>query len=326
MLDNSQTIFERWPIQRLNTAAHAHAKRVAAIDHPANELYYLGEWPEAWAERPVVAIVGSRKPTTYGRGVTLQLAAALAARDVIVVSGLALGPDALAARGALDGGGTTIAVIGNGLNRIHPHTNQQLAHEILLSGGIVISEYSPNYPVYKGNFLARNRLITALADVVIVVEAGEKSGTLNTAAHALSQNKELMAVPGNITSPLSVGCNRLIAAGAGVVTDVEDILEKLREIFAVRHFAKPGTKLNLNQVHANSKLYHKNNTKLDLTEIRGNDTAETAILRQIASGTADGDAILRATKLKPEEFNVALTMLELQGKIRALGANQWALK
>ena len=292
-------------------------QRTSVIAKNPKTLWYIGKLP---ANNPTVAIVGSRKPTDYGRGVTLRLAAALAARGVTIVSGLALGIDGLAARGALDGGGTTIAIIGNGLDRIHPRSNQQLADEIIEKGGAILSEYPPETPVYRGNFLWRNRLITALSDVVIVVEAGDKSGTLNTAAHALTQNKELMAVPGNITSPLSIGCNRLISQGATPVLSVDDVMEKLRDIYAARNSHLTEKFLsNYNDINA------KQSSAQLVKEIRGQTPSETAILRAIAGGLADGDEILRATKLSAADYNVAMTMLEVNGRIRALGANKWAL-
>ena len=294
-------------------------QRTSVIDKPPKQLWFQGKLPEPG---PTVAIVGSRKPTDYGRGVTLRLAAALAARGVIIVSGLAIGHDSLAAEGALEGGGITVGIVGNGLANRYPRTTWALREEILAKGGAVISEYPPDQPVYRGNFLWRNRLITALSDVVIVVEAGAQSGTLNTAAHALTQNKELMAVPGNITSPLSIGCNRLIAQGATPVLSVDDVMEKLRDIYARSNAAV--TEKFLASLPNTDKI-QQSSAELVRT-IRGRNNAETAILRCIAGGISDGDEILRATELTAADYNVAMTMLEVGGRIRALGANSWALK
>ncbi|MGE5310083.1 MAG: DNA-processing protein DprA [Sphaerimonospora mesophila] len=300
-------------VKQISPLNHPLLQRVSVIDKPATNIWYIGEIAAEWANRPTVAIVGSRKPTDYGRSVTLKLASALAARGVIIVSGLALGHDALAARGALDASGTTIAVIGNGLNNIHPRSNTLLAKEIIEKGGVILSEYEPDYPVYKQNFLERNRLITALSDITVVVEAGERSGTLNTAAHALAQNRELMVVPGNITSPLSIGCNRLIAQGAEPVLSADDIIEKLRQIHASRG-NNQATRYLLDKTTATS------------TNPTGSNQTETKILRTIASGISDGDEILKATRLDPSDYNVALTMLELDGRIQPLGANRWTMR
>ena len=156
---------------------------------------------------------------------------------------------------------------------------------------------------------------------MVVVEAGAQSGTLNTAAHALTQNKELMAVPGNITSPLSIGCNRLISQGATPVLSVDDVMEKLRDIYARSNAAVTEKFL----ASFPDDTVKQSSAELVRT-IRGRSDTETAILRAIASGITDGDEILRAAKLSASDYNIAMTMLEVNGRIRALGANTWALK
>ncbi len=173
-------------------------------------LYYYGKIPENIVK--TVAIVGSRHNTRYGKEVAYKMAYELAKRGVIIISGLAYGIDSVAHQAALDAGGTTIAVLGTPIDQIYPKNHVGLAKDIINNGGAVLSEYAPGEKVYmKASFLERNRIISGLADIVVIVEAAEKSGTLNTAAHALNQGKEVYAVPGNITSPYSVGCNKLIA-------------------------------------------------------------------------------------------------------------------
>ena len=173
-------------IKKIAPQDNEFLQRIADIDNPAKCLWYIGNLPD---RRPTVAVVGSRKPTTYGRAVSQQIVSELARHDVIIVSGLAIGHDGLAHRACLDAGGATVAVIGNGLNDIYPHRNQGLARDIIDAGGAIISEYPPDAPVYPNHFLERNRLISALADVVVVIEACERSGTLNTASHALAQGR-----------------------------------------------------------------------------------------------------------------------------------------
>ena len=309
-------------INRIVPDSHKFLQRISVIDKPAKYLWFQGDLSENWSERPIVAIVGSRKPTDYGRNVTLRLASGLAAHGVIIVSGLAIGHDSLAARGALDGGGVTIGVVGNGLNNKYPRSTWTLREEILEKGGAVISEYSPETPVSRWNFLERNRLITALSDIVIVVEAGEKSGTLNTAMHALNQGKELMAVPGNITSPLSVGCNRLIASGAGIVLGVDDVLEKLREIFSMRNGGSEVAKQITKSLRGDS---NEKDPEL-LKPIAAGDTAGIRIMKLLTQGIIDGDELMNRAKLSIIEYNTTLTMLEINGRIRALGANRWTLR
>lgn len=271
-------------------------QHIADIDTPAKSLWYIGKLPE---RRPTVAVVGSRKPTAYGRAVSQQLVGELARHGIIIVSGLAIGHDGLAHRACLDAGGTTVAVIGNGLNDIYPHRNQGLAQDIIAAGGAIISEYPPDAPVYPSHFLERNRLISALADVVVVIEAGERSGTLNTASHALAQGREVMAVPGNITSPLSRGCNRLIAEGATPILSARDILDAL---------------------HINDEAATTQPTK---RQIHFDSPESQRIYDLIADGHNDGDELGQLSHLSASELNIALTMLELNGYIKGVGGNKF---
>lgn len=186
-------------------------------------LYFYGKIPQKRVK--TVAIVGTRKFTKYGENVAYQLAYTLAKCGVVVISGLAYGIDSIGHRGALDAGGVTLAVLGTPINEIYPREHRGLAAEIIEKDGAVISELAPGESYYaKTCFLRRNRIIAGLADAVIVVEAAERSGSLNTAAHAVEQGKEVFAVPGDVTRPMSRGCNRLIAAGAYVCSGAEDVL------------------------------------------------------------------------------------------------------
>jgi len=174
-----------------------------------------------------VAIVGTRKASAVGRKIAEQLAKELAGRGVVIVSGLAFGIDQAAHRGCLAGGGRTVAVLAGGLDKIYPQEHFSLAEEILEKGGALISEYPPGTPSFAQQFLQRNRLISGLVQAVIIVEAPEKSGALNTAAHALEQNREVFIVPGPINHPNYVGSHRLIRDGATLITGASDILEAL---------------------------------------------------------------------------------------------------
>lgn len=260
------------------------------------KLYYIGNLPESRV--PTVAIVGTRKPTTYGREVTERLTNELASRGIIIASGLALGVDAIAHRAAIEAGGVTIAVQANGLAKIMPSTNRQLGEDIITSGGVIISEYEPNDPPYPARFLERNRIVSALSDAVLITEASARSGSLNTARHALEQGKEVFVVPGNITSPSSAGCNQLLRQGATPVTRVEDILEVIAP-----QLLEPQTKLAL-----------------------GDNPEQTAIIEQLQAGIRDGDELQRLSGVSASDFATELTMLEINGIVRALGANQWTLR
>jgi DNA processing protein len=184
-----------------------------------------GRWPPP--EGPRAAIVGSRRPSPYGEAVAEQLGADLARAGVIVISGLALGIDAAAHRGALLGGGVTVAVMGTGVDIVYPAAHSRLAEEILAAGGALVSQFPDGTTPRRHNFPARNWTMAALADVVVVVEAAQGSGALITADAALELHKEVMAVPGSVFSPLSVGTHGLIRDGAALVQNARDVLAAL---------------------------------------------------------------------------------------------------
>jgi len=174
-----------------------------------------------------VAIVGARRPTPYGEAVAERLAADLAGAGVIVVSGLALGVDAAAHEGALLAEGCTVAVLGTGVDVVYPAVNAGLAARILEGGGALVSQFPDGTGPRREHFPQRNWTMAALADLVVVVEAGEGSGALITADAALAQERPVMAVPGSVFSPLSVGCHQLLRDGAGLVQNARDVLSEL---------------------------------------------------------------------------------------------------
>ena len=287
-------------INRIRPDEHNFTQRLASIANPPKSLCFMGNLPDSGA--PVVAIVGSRKPSAYGREVTEQLASDLAKAGCIIVSGLALGIDGIAQRAALEAGGTVIGVIPNELPDISPQTNYKLAMNIIKNGGAILSEWKKGdgKVVNRWSFLERNRLVSGLADAVIITEAAERSGTLNTAAHALSQGRDVFAVPGNITSPLSAGCNALLKQGAYPATEAKDIL----------------------QIIAPEQLKKSDQSQLPL----GSSPEETIIINLIAGGIRSGDQLQQQSGLSASNFSTALTMLEINGVIKPLGANNWTLK
>jgi len=245
--------------------------------------------------RVYVAIVGTRKPTNYGAEITRQLAQKLAERGVVIVSGLALGTDGIAHQGALAGKGTTIAVLAHGLDQINPRTNIQIAEQMLRSGGALIGEYDAGMQPYLGNFLERNRIVSGLSDALIVTEAASRSGTFNTVSHALEQGRDVYALPGPITSPMSRGCNQLIAQGATPITDVDEFVDQIAPRLA------------------------------EVIPTLAYSDAEQIIIDLIKQGLRDGDELHAKSQLDAGSFAQTLTMLELRGAIRPLGANQWSL-
>ena len=188
-------------------------------------LYALGCLPDP--EKKSVAIVGARSCSAYGKKEAVRFAGVLAENGVQIISGMALGVDSWAHIGALEAGGMTVAVLGSGVDVCYPPSHEELYRRILESGGGILSEYDPGMPAMAHHFPARNRIISALADIILVVEARKKSGSLITASYALEQGKTIYAVPGRNGDPLSEGCNRLIADGAGVAWEPEILLEEL---------------------------------------------------------------------------------------------------
>lgn len=268
---------------------------ITSIALVPTKLYYMGEIPQQ--RLPTVAIVGTRKPTPYGKEVTRHFAFELAKRGVVIISGLALGIDAIAHRAALDARGITLAVQANGLSEITPRTNWQLARDIIHNNGAILSEYEPTYPAQKHTFLERNRIVSGLSDALLITEASARSGTLNTARHALEQGKDVFVVPGNITSPQSAGCHSLIKQGAMMTTQATDILERIAP-----HLIQPPVTVPL-----------------------GDTPLQTKIIELIHSGIRDGDQLLEILAVSPQEFTSELTMMEISGTIRGIGANQWVI-
>lgn len=252
----------------------------------------------AWATvlgRPRVAVVGTRKITPYGRAVTQQLVGELARAGVVIVSGLAIGVDACAHRSALEAGGQTVAVLPGSVDEIYPRNHVHLAQEITKQGGALISEYPAGTVTYPINFIARNRIVAAMADILLVIEATQKSGTLHTTRFALEQGIDVMAVPGNITSLTSVGTNELLRSGATLVTSASDILR----VLGLTAQARPAP--------------------------HSADPHQQAIIDVLTQGVQEGGELLDRSQLDAQTYNQAMTMLEISGQIRPLGNNTWTL-
>ena len=268
------------------------------IPQPPPLLYLRGQLKEI--DRFAVALVGTRRLTQYGRQVTRDLVGGLVRNGVTVVSGLARGIDGVAHKTALELGGRTIAVLGSGLDRIYPAEHRTLANQIVAQEqGVVISEYGLGVKPEAKNFPPRNRIISGLSLGVIVVEAGERSGALITTDFALEQNREVFAVPGNITSPASKGPNRLIQQGAKLVTHVDDVLEEL----------------NL------AMVFEKTAVQLALPET----AEEAALLSTLSAQPVHIDELSRATGLPTQTVSSTLTMMELKGIVQQVGGMSYAL-
>jgi DNA processing protein len=270
-------------------------KKLDRLKTPVSQLKYEGVDPNELMNRPVVGIVGSRKPTPYGKQVTEQLATDLSRAGVVVVSGLAFGVDIIAHRAVLACGGETIAVLPSGLNNIYPASHGRYAQQITDRGSL-ISEYTDDHMPRVAEFLERNRIIAGCSDLIIIPEATEKSGSLNTAKHAKSMNIPICAVPGPINSTLSTGTNLLIQQGAHLITSSKDVLKLLN--------IKPEA--------------------VQLTLTGGNET-ETIVLQAIASGFQDVSQIVQETNLTTQDLQTSLTMLEISGQITQDAVGLWHL-
>lgn len=284
-----------YKINHISPDKHKFFQMMHGIANMSKKLYLLGNLPAI--RPPTVAIIGTRKPSPYGEEAAYRISYDLAKAGVAIVSGLALGIDAIAHKAALDAGGITIAVMPTGLDRIYPHTNRHLATRILQNNGALISEYGPGTHVWQSNFIERNRIVAGVANGVLVAEAALKSGTLHTAGFALDYGRPVMAIPGNITNPMSAGTNNLIKTGARLITSAQEVLDEIGAQTSVRQPALPMPE----------------------------SVEEAAILQALVSGIRDGEELQRQSKLDPAVFSQTLTMLEITNKIRPLGGNQWSL-
>jgi DNA processing protein len=262
-------------------------------------LYYRGEL-EAFSGF-LLAVVGARKYSAYGAQVTEKLVRELTFNKLTVVSGMALGIDTLVHAAAIGAGGKTIAVLGSGLDRqnIYPSQNRYLADKIQAHGGLILSEYPIGTMPLKHHFPQRNRIISGLSSATLVIEAGEKSGALITAFHALEQNREVFAVPGSIYSGSSEGTNRLITMGAKLVAGAKDIIETL----------------NLTEAA----------TYIENKKIIPETAEEELIFAQLSYEPMHIDELKQLTKLDTSVINSTLTIMEMKGMVKNLGNMQYVL-
>ena len=271
-------------IRRVRRGDGEYPALLAAIHDPPVSLYLRGDGDPALLAGSAVAVVGARACSAYGRSVARSLARELMGAGVVVVSGLARGIDAEAHRGALDAGGVTVAVLGCGIDRDYPAAHGELARRVS-ERGLVVSEYEPGVEPAPWRFPARNRIIAGLCRATVVVEARERSGALITADFALEEGREVLAVPGEITSALSAGTNALLRLGATPVTRADDVLEALG--------IEPSPVIEGRRLGA----------------------AAGTLLERLRDGALTADELVRSTEIEPAEASAALIELELAGRI-----------
>jgi DNA processing protein len=285
------------------------------IADPPITLYVKGDWQTCF-DAPCVAVVGSRKCSTYGENASEMLARDLAANGVCVVSGLARGIDTAAHRGAIAAKGKTIAVLGTGIDAVYPKENAKLAGQILDAGGAIVSQFPLNTPPLRDNFPYRNRIISGLSLGVLLVEASERSGSLITARLAMEQNREVLAVPGNITSKNSFGTNYLIKSGAKLVQQWQDVVSELPPEIAAAILPP-----KIDEAETKREAKQSEGAPANLTE------NERAIWQQLsADEPAHIDSLLEQSQLSFGDLSAALLGLEMRELVRTLPGKNYARK
>lgn len=335
-------------IHIMTAADAAYPQRLSQLYDAPQVLYLRGRLP-ALDELPVIAVVGTRTSTPYGEKIAADLGYQLAEAGAVVVSGLAKGNDAAAAKGALMAGGKCIGVLGTAIDVDYPAENSPLIRDVA-AVGCVLSEYPPGYGI--ADFPRRNRIISGLCNGVCVVEAPEKSGALITAAHALEQGRDIFAVPGNVDSPNSVGCNALIREGARLVTCGRDILEEYSALYDFqgelagekRPYELPPSSVDKEETIP--YIDHKNDTEIisapdkvqqppideqdqqtSLEELlRGSSESQQSILRLLWEGEKHADEIIASTGLSAAKTMTELTFLRLRGLVLFKPAKRYQLK
>lgn len=270
---------------------------LAHIPSPPPLLYCKGTLQDT-TEIVRIAVVGSRKASHYGRHITETITYNLAIQGIIIVSGFAMGIDTIAHKAALKAKKPTIAVMGAGLDSVYPPINTRLVDEVIALGGALVSEFPIGVPPLKQHFPRRNRIISGLCKAVLVAEAAIKSGSLITAFHAIEQNRDVFAIPGNITQKNSEGTNSLIKRGAKLITDAEDILQEF----------------NLVEERASNSTKHASLSSQN----------ERLIYQLLSQEPRLIDTIITELDILPADANTALTMMEIKGTVKNIGGGWYS--
>ena len=262
--------------------------------------------------KPMVAMIGTRRATTYGRDLANRLSYDLCKAGWGIVSGLALGIDGEAHRGALEAGGVTVGVIGSGLDRFYPEENRELAREMVRKGGAVVSEFPFGRPPDRDTFPIRNHVVAALARGVVAVEAPDRSGTLITTGIAADLGRTVMAVPARVDNRMSSGCLKLIREGAILVRNADDVLEALSELL-------PRT-----AAQSNIRTFEQSNNSSD-PDTPPYSVEEALVMLHVDADGVTIDELVRKTKLSVDRVNALAMSLRIKGFIRFLPGNRVAL-
>jgi DNA processing protein len=275
-----------------------------SCDNRPLALYVAGQLDAL--KDPPLAVVGSRRPTIGGTEIAFDFSRALAARGVVIASGLAEGIDTAAHRGALEAQGLTLAVLGTGIERVYPESNRALSEHIMFAGALV-SPFPLGTPPRRANFPQRNQVIAALSLGTLVVEAARSSGSLITARAAQRLGRPVLAVPGSIQNPMSRGCHRLIKEGAHLAESADDVLSRLD--FSA-FFARPREAANALQTPAPARA--------------GMDKEHKILLDALGFDPADLDTLIVRTGFKPEAVSSMMLILELEGHVQAAPGGRYS--
>jgi DNA processing protein len=295
-LEQEANLLAKHEVSVLTWQDQAYPRNLKEIPNPPPVLYVRGTLlpDDEWA----VAIVGTRKLSPYGKQATEKVTQGLVEANLTIVSGLALGVDRIAHQTALESGGRTIAVLANGVEIPYPQGNRKLAEDIIAKGqGAVVSDYPIGTRPEATNFPPRNRIISGLSLATVITEAGERSGALITAQFALEQGREVMAVPGSIFNPMSRGTNDLISQGATPVLSASTVIRALN-----LELAEP------------QKV---------VRQVLPETPQEAALLTHLTDEARHIDDLIHLSSLPPKEVSNLLSMLELKGRVRNVGSNNW---
>ncbi len=304
-----------------------YPQRFEGIADSPSALYYIGDLPDDSV--PSVAIVGARSCSSYGRKTAFTLGRVMAENGIQVISGMAMGIDSTAQEGALSAGGKTYAVLGCGVDICYPRTSYAI-YEALRKRGGILSEFEPGTPPLAHHFPQRNRIISALSDIVIVVEAREKSGSLITVDCALEQGRTVYAVPGRMGDKLSDGCNYLIAQGAGIVWSPEAVLDEIRGTVALNKAARLArtARRKMAERAPSGGRYHQLSLNLvgDLADrtVRENPSLSAdakALYQHIGSDALGADELSLRTGFPIQRVMSAVIELLMEGCVREVGKN-----
>jgi DNA processing protein len=300
---NTDEILNKMEKERITTVSIGQPEYpllLSEINDPPHTLFIRGTLPPQ--KNPTIAIVGTRHNTAYGKHICEEFSTGLAVKGITVVSGLALGIDGISHNAVVKAHGTTLAILGSGIDQAHiyPSLHTQLAEEIIETGGALISEYPPGFSATRYSFPARNRIIAGLSLGVLVIEAQEESGALITAHQALDYNREVMAIPHSLTSPTGKGNHKLLKQGASLVTTVEDVIELLN-------------------------IKDTQNTLTNRATLPTTPTEER-ILSVLSLEPKHIDHITKESDLANSLVSSTLVLLEMKGRVKNIGAMMYVRK